>query len=262
MTADWKGEREAVVALREGHVPGERKIVRVGSVNIALRWCPPGSFTMGSPASENGLSDEEAQRRVTFAQGFWMCETQVTQGLWEKVMGSNPSHHLDGTNWFGFGGRTSPQRPVDSVSWNDCQEFLWKVNALPAAKTSGLTFRLPTEQEWEYACRAGAAGPYCRLVDGTEITDASLGRVAWFSGNSGDQTHPVGLKEPNAFGLYDMHGNVWEWTQTAVGKDRVYRGGSWLDSARDCESSCWGGDSPSSRRSLLGFRLCASGRAD
>ena len=256
MTADWRGERKAVIALREGHAPGDHKIIRVASIEIALRWCPPGSFMMGSS------SEDETQHSVTVAQGFWMGKTQVTQGLWEKIMGSNPSNYLDGKHWFGFGGKTSPERPVDSVSWNDCQEFLRKFNALPATKASGLTFRLPTEEEWEYACRAGATGAYCRLADGTEITDGSLGRVAWFSGNSGDQTHPVGQKMPNAFGLYDMHGNVWEWTQTAVGEDRIARGGSCCNWSWFCESSSRGGNSPDCRDLDLGFRLCASGRAD
>ena len=235
---------------------GERKVVCVGSVNIALRWCPPGSFMMGSPSAD------ETQHRVTLTQGFWMGETQVTQGLWEKIMGSNPSENLDGKNWFGFGGKTSPERPVDSVSWNDCQEFLRKFNALPATKASGLTFRLPTEEEWEYACRAGATGAYCRLADGTEITEESLGRVAWFSGNSGDQTHPVGQKMPNAFGLYDMHGNVWEWTQTADGGRCGYCGGSFNGTADYCTAGDQSRDGPDLRSRSLGLRLAASSRAD
>ncbi len=129
-------------------------------------------------------------------------------------------------------------------------------------KKSGLTFRLPTAEEWEFACRAGATGDYCKLANGTEITKDTLGQVAWFDANSGSETHPVGQKQPNAFGLYDMHGNMWEWTSTAVDELRVDRGGSWCSSAGNCESSFRNGHSPSYRHYDLGFRLCASGKAD
>ena len=181
---------------------------------------------------------------------YLMGKFPVTQAQWEAVMGKNPSE-FKGAN-----------RPVETVSWNDCQKFLKKLNASPAAKASGLVFRLPEENEWEFACRAGATGNYCKLDDGTEIAEETLGEVAWFDDNSGGETHPVGQKKPNAFGLYDMHGNVWEWTQTADGGDRVIRGGSWRYSARVCESSIRYWYSPSDRSSRLGFRLCASGRAD
>ena len=205
---------------------------------------------------------------------YRMGKYEVTQVQWEAVMGENPSM---------FKGA---DHPVEYVSWDDCQAFLEKLNAHPAARASGLVFRLPTEEEWEFACRAGATNDYCRLADGTEITEATLGRVAWFDGNvltrpwwlnrffafverfvdrvyevdwSEKASHrPVGRKEPNAWGLHDMHGNVWEWTETAVGKDRVSRGGSWSLSAWLCESSsrCW--LSPSNRLFNLGFRLCAT----
>ena len=184
------------------------------------------------------------------ASDFWIGKFEVTQEQWQRVMGSNLSRFKGSKN------------PVENVSWDDCQEFIQKLNALPSAKASGLTFRLPKEAEWEMACRAGATGKYCRLAAGTEISAETLGRVAWFDSNSNQQTHPVGEKEPNAWGLCDMHGNVWEWTETAVGVDRVCRGGGWFDSAWDCESSYRDRYSPSARLSLLGFRLCASGRAD
>lgn len=178
-------------------------------------------------------------------RSFLMGKFEVTQAQWEEVMGKNPSE---------FKG---PDNPVENVSWDDCLEFLEKLNALPSVKTSGLTFRLPTEEEWEYACRAGATGDYCKLTDGTEINAKTLGEVAWFPDNSGGKTHPVGHKKPNAFGLYDMHGNVWEWTSTADGGYRVYRSGSWINSARYCESSSRGKSSPSTRINSIGFRLCA-----
>ena len=180
-----------------------------------------------------------------------MGKYEVTQSQWKTVMGDNPSHFKGANN------------PVENVTWNDCQEFLKKLNSLPEVKVSGLVFRLPTEEEWEYACRAGATGDYCKLADGTEITEDTLSRVAWFDHNADMTTHPVGQKEPNAFGLYDMHGNVFEWTKTADGEFRVSRGGGWDFSAGYCESSYRLWSLPDDRlNSLLGFRLCASGRAD
>ena len=207
-------------------------------------------------------------------QDYRMGKYEVTQAQWEAVMGENPSM---------FKGA---DHPVENVSWDDCQAFLEKLNAHPAARASGLVFRLPTEEEWETACRAGSTNAYCRLADGTEITEATLGRVAWYDENLStrprwlarflafaerlvDRVHevdwsetvthkPVGRKEPNAWGLYDLHGNVWEWTETAVGEFRVNRGGSWYNSAGYCESSNRVGDLPVLRDCGLGFRLCAT----
>ena len=207
-------------------------------------------------------------------QDFRMGKYEVTQAQWEAVMGENPSK---------FKGA---DHPVECVSWDDCQAFLEKLNAHPAARASGLVFRLPTEEEWETACRAGSTNDFCRLADRTEITEATLGRVAWYNENlstrprwlarflafaerlvdrvrevdwSETLSHkPVGRKEPNAWGLYDLHGNVWEWTETAVGESRVLRGGGWDCSARFCESSDRLWNSPDFRYDDLGFRLCAT----
>ena len=210
-------------------------------------------------------------------QDFRMGKYEVTQAQWEAVMGENPSY---------FKGA---DHPVECVSWDDCQAFLEKLNAHPAARASGLVFRLPTEEEWVFACRAGSTNDYCRLADGTEISEATLGRVAWFDENSAtrsrwlnrfivfaerlvDRVHEVdwsekvshrsvGRKEPNAWGLHDMHGNVSEWTETAAvnGMYRVISGGgSWDCSSRDCESEevLWCG--PSGHENNIGFRLCAT----
>jgi formylglycine-generating enzyme required for sulfatase activity len=175
---------------------------------------------------------------------YSMCKYEVTQMLWFAVMGENPSV---------FKGA---DHPVERVSWNDCQKFLEKLNALPEVKASGKTYRLPTADEWEFACRAGATGDYCKLADGTEITEKTLGEVAWYKDNSDGKTHPVGTKKPNAFGIYDMHGNVWEWTATAVGSSRVDCGGGWrFDGAGDCGAGDRGSDDPDARYIHLGVRL-------
>ena len=238
------------VRLASPHA-GTRLIVRVGSVEVPLRWCPAGTFTMGSPSTEEGRCDDEVQHRVTLTKGFWMGETEVTQGLWKKVMGSNPSH---------FKG---DDLPVETVSWDDCQAFIKKVNA-----ALGCGARLPTEAEWEYACRAGAMGAY----GGT----GRLDEMGWFGDNSGGTTHPVGQKKPNSWGLCDMHGNVWEWcadwegdyptgsvsdpTGPASGVYRVLRGGGWYGSARNCRSAHRDGFYHGVRYYLNGFRLsCSAG---
>ena len=208
---------------------------------------------------------------------FRMGKYEVTQAQWEAVMGENPSK---------FKGA---DHPVECVSWDDCQAFLEKLNAHPAARASGLVFRLPTEEEWETACRAGSTNDYCRLADGTEITEATLGRVAWHAENTATRPrwlngflsfaeelvdhvhevdweetishHPVGRKEPNAWGLQDMLGNVWEWTETKDREDgefRVLRGGGWYNSARRGDFSRREWDSPAFPYKGWGFRLCAT----
>ena len=205
---------------------------------------------------------------------FRMGKYEVTQAQWEAVMGENPSM---------FKGA---DHPVENVSWDDCQAFLEKLNAHPAARASGLVFRLPTEEEWEFACRAGSTNYYFRLADGTEITEAMLDRVAWYAENTATRPrwlncflgiaaslvdrvcevdwsetiahHSVGRKEPNAWGIYDMLGNVCEWTETRGPVTCINRGGGWFHSAESL--SCYTRDlvSSSSRRDNLGFRLCAT----
>ena len=179
---------------------------------------------------------------------FWMGKYEVTQEQWQRVMGGNPSSLKETKN------------PVDCVSWNDCQEFIRKLNALPGARASGLTFCLPTEQEWKTACRAGApeTADYCKLKDGTQITASTLSRVAKY-GASDDGPVNVGSFEPNAWGLYDMHGNVWEWTETEFRGKRMLCGGSFEDTAELCSAGAWSWSNDG--YGPLGFRLAASGRA-
>ena len=180
-------------------------------------------------------------------KNFKMGKYDVTQPQWLVVMGENPSRFK------GAG------RPVECVSWNDCKKFLEKLNAMPEVRASGLTFRLPSEEEWEYACRAGGTGDFCRLADGSEITSGTLDKVAWYKANSGEMTHSVGRKMPNAFGLYDMHGNVWEWCEDQAGSStRVDRGGSWNRNSGYCTAGYRYCDYPDDRFINRGFRVAAS----
>jgi formylglycine-generating enzyme required for sulfatase activity/tRNA A-37 threonylcarbamoyl transferase component Bud32 len=243
-----QARRSVALEEQEEPNPGEEMTVDLGGgVKLTLCWCPAGNFLMGSPSDEESRDSDEAQHRVTLTKGFWMGKYEVTQGQWERVMGSNPS---------GFTS-AGASAPVEQVSWDDCQEFIRKVNAL----VSGGGFRLPTEAEWEYACRAGTTGPYAGNLDD----------LGWYGGNSDNTTHAVGRKKANAWNLYDMHGNVWEWcsdwhgeypsggvsdpTGPGSGSFRVIRGGSWDDGARICRSAIRFRYVSGSRGSLLGLRL-------
>jgi formylglycine-generating enzyme required for sulfatase activity len=200
-------------------------------------WIPAGSFLMGRYAGEQDTyPDEDPQHQVS-VPGFWMGKYEVTQAQWQALMGSNPSD-FSGAN-----------RPVESASWNAITgHFLPALNA-----TTGQTFRLPSEAEWEYACRAGTT---MRFYWGDDPSYSLIGDYAWYSHNSGSQTHDVGGKLPNAFGLYDMSGNVWEWCEddwhrnyTGAPADgsawvylpgssnRVLRGGSWYYHDYGCRSA-------------------------
>ncbi len=223
----------------------------VGDVVQRLRWIPPGVFWMGSPEDEEGRFASEGPRHlVSIDSGFWMFDTPCTQGLWEAVMGENPSQ---------FKG---PDRPVESVSWSQCQEFLTAINS----RLEGFELSLPSEAQWEYACRAGTE---------TARYSENLDAVAWYSENGGNETQSVAGKEANSFGLYDMLGNVWEWCADVWLRDyseisrwsqvesasahRVFRGGSWYADARYLRASYRFFDMPSDRTRSLGFR-CAEFR--
>ena len=215
---------------------------------------PPGSFVMGSP--RGGGDDQRPVTRVTLTTAFSLGKTQVTQRSWAAVMGSNPS---------GFKGESLP---VENVSWDDAMEFCRKLTTLERSAGSlpkGYVYTLPTEAQWEYACRAGTTGDYA----------GDLQAMAWFAENAGRTTHAVATKQANAWGLHDMHGNVWEWCAdwyadklpggsvsdfkgAASGSDRVGRGGSWWLDAANCRSALRLGYSPGNRNGYLGFRLALS----
>lgn len=223
-----------------------KTITLPGGAAMEMVWCPPGTFLMGSPESEEGAYDE-TQHQVTLTKGFWMAKYEVTEGQWKSVMG---------TAWF----REGDDFPAEGVGWDDAQEFCQK---------AGL--RLPTEAEWEYACRAGSTGPY----GGT----GRLEEMGWYWGEA-RWKHPVGQKKANAWGLHDMHGNVSEWCSDAYGRypdgavtdpstrepagdrvGRVLRGGSWHNDAMLCRSAARRSSAPAGRGGSSGFRPVFSEKA-
>lgn len=227
--------------------------VRIREATQRLRWMPPGRFLMGSPSKGRGRwSGEGPRHEVRLTQGFWLFDTPCTQALWQAVMGANSSE-LQGA-----------QHPVENVSWEDCQRFMAAFNQ----HVPELPLELPTEAQWEYACRAGTKTP--RYA-------AELDAIAWYAGNSHGITHEVAQKRPNAWGLYDMLGNVWEWCQdglrtytrqgvvdpvgpTDAGADRALRGGSWCYPALLARAAIRGASLPGNRDALIGFRGASSGR--
>ena len=229
-------------------------------------WVPGGCFQMGS---NNGDSDEKPLHKVC-VDGFWMGKYEVTHGQWQKLMGSNPARFKKGDNY-----------PVKQVSWNDCQDFIKKFNA-----RSGKDFRLPTEAEWEYACRAGSKTKYSwgdrifceKAMYGNGVFCNNCKDYVRKNGLNGDCSAPVGSYAANALGLYDMHGNVWEWcadwydkyyyyygnssvsnpTGPSSGSYRVFRGGGWRNPPWYLRSANRGRYGPGYRLNALGFRLVAS----
>jgi formylglycine-generating enzyme required for sulfatase activity len=223
------------------------------SIGMKFVLIQAGEFTMGSPENEEDHQGDETQHKVKMTRPFYMQTTEVTQAQWKAVMENNPSR---------FKG---DDLPVEMVSWDDAQEFIKKLSAKESVK-----YRLPTEAEWEYACRAGSTTRFCFGDD-----ESKLGEYAWYNKNSENKTHPVGTKKPNGWGLYDMHGNVWEWCQDwynenyyktsppedpqgpASSEYRVLRGGCWLLDDDSCRSADrWFG--PSVHGGYIGFRAARS----
>lgn len=244
-------EKEQLQSIGNGEVIEKSREFCVNGVSFRMIPIEGGSFIMGAADDDSEAWDDEKPRHKVTLDGYYMAETQVTQALWEAVMGYNPSK-FKGAN-----------RPVEDVSWNDCQKFLKKLNAL-----TGMQFRLPTEAQWEYAARGGKRSKGYKYAGGN-----NLDSVAWWDGNSNDETHDVKQKEPNELGLYDMVGNVWEWCNDRFddsyyanspehnpqgpGSDylRVLRGGSCYNDARNCRLSYRSYCGLDYRRGYLGLRL-------
>lgn len=242
--AGWFSKPVTEMQTKIRTVSKTRIVTKTTSTQFDFCSIPAGTFQMGN-------KKEAPVHQVTISGDFYMGKYPVTQAQWEAVMESNPST---------FKG---DDHPVEQVSWDDCQEFIRRINA--AGK--GI-FRLPTEAEWEYACRAGSSGMFC-FGD----NESQMGDYAWYSANSESQTHPVGTKKPNSWGLYDIHGNVWEWCQdwyddyspesvtdpqgppSSNMPVRVFRGGCWRGVAGYAASAHRGGRGPGYRADILGFRL-------
>ena len=242
----------------------EPPVGETNSIGMKLVPIPAGEFVMGSPATEEGRASDEQQHRVRITQPFYLGAQEVTQFQYQQVMGTNPSR-------FKYG-----QYPVETVSWDDAVRFCHVLSALPEEQAAGRTYRLPTEAEWEYACRAGDT---LKLYFGN--TNTGMDEYAWYGDNSNSHTHPVGEKKANALGMYDMYGNVSEWcgdwydpsyyqnsppvdptgpadpTGSTMGYCRVFRGGSWGYPASYCRPACRSWTQQNRPNSQLGFRVAA-----
>ncbi len=276
-----------------GQKAGERKVLELKGIAYAFRWCPAGSFIMGSPQSEEGRSGDETPHEVILTEGFWLLETPVTQEMWESVMGTTISEQRDkaykGWSLYGVG----KKHPMYYVSWEECQKFCWEIS-----EEAGERITLPTEAQWEYACRAGSeTALYTGAIKIKGYRDApALDEISWYGGNSSQGyegegadsrnwievqypgspsgTHPVGEKKANAWGLCDTLGNVYEWCGdwfgaypsgsvtdpegSENGSYRVFRGGSWNSYAGYCRSAFRYYCGPGTRHDNVGFRVLLS----
>jgi len=246
------GCASTTISVTDGsaHRPQCPSSFKVDYTGMEFVRVPAGSFDMGSPPEEPGRDLDEGPRHRVEISAFYLGKYEVTQAQWQKVMGKNPSFF-----------KGDPMLPVENVSWNSVQKFIRILN-----RKTGFDFRLPTEAEWEYACRAGT-----RTLFFSGDDEKSLGEYAWFNVNSGEETHPVGMLKPNAFGLYDMHGNVSEWVGDGrrgylskpvkdpdggmPGKKAMHRGGCWLYPARYLRSANRMDVEKDFNTHIIGFRL-------
>ena len=238
-------ERQFAIC-RERNLPYETS----NSIGLRFRLIPPGTFLMGSPVGEVGRGDGEMQHEVMIPEPFYLSVFEINQDQWMKIMHRNPSSYLGGN------------RPVEEVTWEECRTFVQTLcereNVTPG------TYRLPLEEEWEYACRAGTTTAFCFGNDMRRLKD-----YADYNNNNDTSTVPCGSRKPNAYGIYDLHGNVWEWCQNYFrpyfpkpgaepGTDedwRVIRGGNWHEPAENCRSANRARLPPLSHGNMLGFRI-------
>lgn len=244
-----------------GQSSGDKKPLR-NSLGVEFARVPAGSFRMGSPTGEKDRLDTETPHTVRLTKGFWMGAHEVTQEQYARVMANRPAH---------FQG---DKLPVEKVSFGEALEFCQKLSALAEEKAAGRKYRLPTEAEWEYACRAGTSTPFSfgEALNGKQANHNGAQPYGTASaGPNLEKTTPVGSYAPNAWGLYDMHGNVWEWcadwygpleVDEAIdpsgadkGTGRVLRGGSWANAGKNCRAADRYGYDPTSRKNYLGFRV-------
>ena len=249
---------------------GKMKLAVVNSIGMRLVIIPPGEFLMGSPDSDASAAvDEKPRHRVRITRPFYLGAYEVTQSEYQRIMGSNPSYHSpDGEGWSRVEGKDTGRFPVELVFWFKAEEFCSRLTQLPEEQRAGRSYRLPTEAEWEYACRAGTGTPW---YFGNDMTaHASYG---WGPANSGKVTHPVGEKKPNAWGLYDMHGNAFEWCADwydekyyadspvedprgpASGAERILRGGDYFWPETLSRSAARRFVAPTNSGSGYGFRV-------
>ena len=257
------GNKKLFFCAKDGSENENFTILLSDTVSLNMIWINPGTFMMGSPENELGRGDNETRHQVTLTQGYWLGKYEVTQAQYEAVMGTNPSY---------FKGA---DLPVEQVTWNDATNFCAKLTEAEKAAGRlpvGYEYTLPTEAQWEYVCRAGTT---TALNNGKNLSSAEecpeMDEVGWYVGNGNNTTYPVGQKQSNAWGLYDMHGNVFEWcldwhgdyptsavtdpTGPEMGSKRIVRGGSWYYSAKNCRSAKRNFGAPDLSGNNVGFRV-------
>lgn len=262
--AEFRAAQERELRQKESQLKAERELRRQQRlqwmyknrvlISIGFAVCFTGFVLVFSRIEKEATRKKIVKQLIAnmincpdVSPGFLLGKFEVTQEEWSVITGDNPAH-LKGKKC-----------PVDQVSWRDCTNFIAKLNRLPETTESNLKFRLPTSKEWSMACRAGAPpyAAYCKMTDRTQIQESTLIRVAHYDNEGTASPAVVGSLEPNAWGFYDMHGNVWEWMSTGNVTLRQYGGGSYIDSAHDCRADYRGLDTPDYRAVGLGLRLAA-----